>query len=325
MPLRASQAVLFGLLLLVPLACDSSARGDGNSGSLEPRPVSDEQRAGCAAYAQALCARVDACSPYNIPNFYGTVAYCEAETRRSCERSFALPGNTQTLERLDTCTASLPTAVCLRAFGGVIGAAECADPPGTLGSGSSCMEDSECASDRCDLDLHSHCYSCVAGPKKTAPLGADCDPVDGPDCDEGICYLGQCITLSRLNEACDSAGLCEGYLPCRNGVCSAPQGEGAACTSDADCLYGYKCTQDKCTATPPDTASVGDGCGLGIMHLCNLFTQYCSATQGGTGTCQLKRQLGEGCGYDAYGDDSCASGLACIDGACQIEPIEACL
>lgn len=314
------------LLLLVVAGCDSSAEGGGTGSSvLERKPLTEEQKAACAAFAKASCARKAECSPYNISIMYGTLELCEATSARECETELSLPGGTQTLERIQSCTASQPTAACARAFGLVIGDESCSSPPGTLGSDAACVSDSQCASDNCELGDSTHCYSCQSGPPKTAPLGAACDPVEGPGCSEGLCYFDSCVKLAHLGEACDANAICEAFLPCRDGVCSPALGDGADCTQDADCVLGWACTSGKCAESPPNLTSVGTSCGFGTMTMCALFTQYCKGPFGSAGTCQLVSQEGEPCGQDVFGDDSCASGLECRDGTCQLEALDACI
>ena len=313
-------------ILVCPLGCDSSASGgEETGGSIEPRAVTAEEQAACEAYAATLCAREGECSPFNIPNFYGSPEKCEKQVTRSCVRGFALPGGSKTVERVESCAQSLPLGTCTRAFGSVIGAEVCQDLPGTLKNGAACLEDYQCASKRCSLSSTTYCYRCEATPPKTAVLGADCDPSDGPDCAEGICYLGKCKKLGSLNEACDESTLCTAYLPCRNGVCSAPLGEGADCSGDADCLFGYDCASGKCTPAPPKTATVGAACGFGVGTLCAIFTQYCAGNVGSAGTCKLLAEEGEACGFDVFGDGGCASGLECRDFVCQLEGFSTCL
>lgn len=166
---------------------------------------------------------------------------------------------------------------------------------------------------------------CVNGPPKTQPLGAECDPVDGPDCADGLCYFFKCVKLARLNEACGPDSVCTAFLPCRDGVCSPALGDGAACTGDEDCVLGWACSSGKCTESPPDLTAVGASCGFGTGQICAIFTQYCAGPVGSAGKCQLVTQEGQPCGTDVFGDDSCGMGLECRDGLCQVESLDTCL
>lgn len=319
------RSILALALLLLPFACSSSQTSDtGEAPGLEARAVTEAQRAVCVARAQAYCARSSECSSFGASFLYDSFAGCLETQNRLCVRDFALPGNGQTLERLQACVASLPTAICAAGWTEVVGAPECSDVPGTLQAGSPCVDHSQCASWSCKVDFTTGCRACGAEPIRTAPLGAECSSTKGPHCAEGTCYGKKCVHVVQAGQPCDELNACRTGLTCRDGVCGGGLPEGADCVLEDECVFGFVCTDGKCVAEQYYPAGVGAPCGLDAVELCKVTTQFCAGPLAGAGTCQPLPVEGMPCGQGVFGEDLCARGLDCADGVCQFAAFDAC-
>lgn len=145
-----------------------------------------------------------------------------------------------------------------------------------------------------------------------AALGCDMFTMRAPSiCDE---------TLEGTVEeggACTLDGECKGPFFCKvegscPGVCTARQGEGAACKSDDACQDGLGCDEglDECVkpGTSGDACEQGEpGCVLGYMCL--------GAEEGTPGTCKDTSEIlvgkeGEACDFE--GGSFCEPGLSCV-------------
>ena len=143
---------------------------------------------------------------------------------------------------------------------------------------------------------------------KTIKLGNEGDKceVDG-ECKWGICNDGKC-TAKKDGESCSSDKVCSGISYCKGidddeqqikvGVCTKLVGNGAACTSDEDCVWGCVCNVNTCvekySLADGVAATNGDACQGGeILH------ELCASDSDKDTTCtQKETEAKMYCTYD---------------------------
>lgn len=226
-------------------ACETGYRCDTASGECVPKK-------GANAGVGAACASADDCnSDTCLTSFPGGYCTSPCGTQlQGCEPGsdcYQLPSGSSTCMAL--CQAS---ADCRSGY-------RC-EEVSSGGDNSSvlafCVPRCEGPSD-CEDGFHCDASSgeCVEGAAEPGPIGAFCEGNDD-------CLSGECRT-SWPNGYCttDCAGCAEGT--CIGGVCTR------ACTSQADCRFGYVCQDAGCV---PSCTADGD-CAEGLV--CNTVSGLC--------------------------------------------------
>ena len=190
---------------------------------------------------------------------------------------------------------------------------------GTLGDGSLCDVDAQCASGLCVVPGSGDGCGLCGGLRRA---GEACMPSDqctyGSNCTNGACVeWGQTLAAAcqvgpkggsdcQRSLYCDSPG---GQLDDR-GTCVARAAVGAPCRDlflQETCVEGSLCRHGACVST--SIAAEGEPCDNDVVR-CGVG-RFCSA-----GVCR-KPASGVGLGGDC-GFDLCAAGLACSYGGCVL-------
>ncbi|MFP6683540.1 MAG: hypothetical protein VB934_02460, partial [Polyangiaceae bacterium] len=181
-------------------------------------------------------------------------------------------------------------------FGDALGVA-CAD-------GSSCASESCVDGVCCDQPCDEACLSCIpsTGVDEAIPSGT-CRalPPGMPDvlceaaaeeADEEACFDEQTQALGRI---CGSGGACEGVQYCEGFRCESAQGCLHECGTDAECVDGFVCRDERCEAQSTDVECDGNH----MLTFPDGKTADCSPYRCDmAGTCPAK----------------CSSSADCIDG-----------
>jgi hypothetical protein len=310
-------------------ACGGSATTTGDGGA--SAGLSDA----ASSIASALCARIQACSPFFIQFAYGSEAACASRTTPTLMASLTAAGTGWTASAAMSCAAAIPGASCDDVLGNDVPAA-CRAPAGQLAVGSACGDGSQCASSYCNLGPGGKCGTCAAA---LGAVGAACYR-DG-DCAFGtVCngaslsatpeVAGQCTALAASGASCDGSRPCAKTLACNAGVCATPLATSATCTPDASdpfgsCneLAGNYCSPTTRSCTPLVLAAAGAPCGT-----INDALTTCSAG----GTCPTPASPSTTCvapaadfgNCNATAGPGCLSPASCIAGTCVMPTPESC-
>lgn len=218
----------------------------------------------CANYVAAFRDSAKACGRFNVSP--GRESEYLARLQRSCEAALAAPGSGISPGVLDQCAAEVR--------------AQCGDDDaceeviesvrGTLGDGTPCDDDTQCASGECSKDSSSQstprCGTCSSAVRIGEPCpnggcvtGAVCS--SGASSAESICVA---VRIGNEGESCGAgtggeAVRCATGFYCRyetssagapSGTCERPVGEGSSCgESDnqfARCAPPFTCVNDRC-------------------------------------------------------------------------------
>jgi len=245
----------------------------------------------CAALAQALCAKAEACTSFATTLVFGSRATCEQRLQLDCLTRFTT-GSSETPADTTSCAESLASQPCAAFARGDLGAA-CAPRPGSFPTGALCLDDRQCDSAFCARAPDAACgvcapptaagSACVRGscstgavcPKGTAtcvapepgPIGAVCTVSEQCDVGNGVgCnpLTGRCIRLTLASSgacgldlatstysACGASGNCSPLLA---GKCVAAAADGAACSAaeaGPPCLPPARCVSGRCSLPDP--------------------------------------------------------------------------
>jgi hypothetical protein len=271
------------LSLLWPIAFVAGCSSNGGASS-----PSGDQTASDAA--NALCARLQACSPVALQFAYGDVASCEARLKAVSLNALSANGSGLTPARVEACTQAIPGASCDDGLGHNFPPI-CQPVAGQLADGTACFDSSQCQTAFCHKPLYSSCGTC--GPK--AASGASCYTED--DCSVGNeCFVGKCVAPSDMGGPCDlTMHPCKPTLGCKQAKCATPAAVGESCTSSAvtdvtgncDPLAGLYCDPTSSKCVKYNLAPPGQPCGIlnGHYTTCsggstcsNVPTGMCLAT-----------------------------------------------
>jgi len=315
---RVSAALLAGAVLL---ACSSSSGGSSVSASTA---ASDG--------GNALCAKINTCSPFFIQVSYGDVATCATRVSATLLSALDANGTGWTPSGLEACVQAIPNVSCDDALGNSL--PSLCQPVGTLATGAACGDSSQCASSYCNLGAGGKCGTCAAalgGAGAACYRNGDCalgTVCVGADVTASPEVQGACISPGVSGATCDDKQRCSEVLACSAGVCAQPAVVGATCTqTDTDFFgscnelsgtYCTKATNGVCTQIP--VVAAGQPCGL-----INGLLTTCSAS----GTCPTS---GSSCvapaadfaNCDATNGPGCLAPAQCIGGVCTMPTPTSC-
>ena len=174
----------------------------------------------------------------------------------------------------------------------------------------SCIDDRDCGSYVCDLDLR----QCVPPESMRIPCMTDDDCPGDYTCEvRGTVRI--CIAPDIFAPMCED---CPAPFECRDGICFMPDETGAVCEFDPECEEGELCIAGRCTWDPrlPRPCELDADCPSGLecsmegSCVCDERADcpsgtYCAAD----GSC---RPEDGGC----IGDDECPLGTFCDRGMC---------
>lgn len=220
----------------VVAACSSATAGgggdDAGGGSLDGSVGGDAQSsaalATCAKVAEASCARIEKCTPWELP--YGNLKLCQDAEVASCFRASI---------RKDTRIASAECAAAIQAQ--ACGAPLPEACQGTRANGAECSSYAQCSSGRCGGVSAGICGTCAK------PTSSEGDACSGPDGCYGDFYCDRsnaaCVAYAQKGQPC-LGRRCGTDLTCSDDdFCVAAPGEGEACT--VDCKSGLVCSESR--------------------------------------------------------------------------------
>ncbi len=280
------------------------------------------EKKACVAYAQAACAKLDACVFDGVGRRYGDLATCLARVGASCEENAAAHASGASPGSIEGCTNALPDATCGDFERDTLPL--CAPAQGNLGTGAPCAFSSECHSTFCQLVTGTACGTCQP---LTSP-GASCATTA---CSRGFVCVASTMTCqppSAAGTACNDSEPCGYSLTCvtppgaATGTCEAA-GASVGATCDAkhetgpgcEALRGLVCdrTTDRCINLT--FAGAGQPCGnvSGTVVACD-GASVCSGASGTTpGTCQALVTEGRAC--DTGPGPTCMAPARCVTGS----------
>jgi len=238
----------------------------------------------CADYASAFCALYQACSNgFFIAQNYGTLAACESAFEAQCLARLAVPRADLNTTKVALCAQEVPLESCVDLYSGAQAAA-CEPAPGTLGDGSSCALDAQCATAFCAQSTGEICGTCQT------------KPAAGADCSTTQCAPGYvCLAASK--------------------TCALPGGDGGSCSAESDCQFGFGCvgtSEDAGFCAPSGVAGQSCNDKLGPRGCDGRSGLACRAGDGGSVCAPVPfADAGQPCGAVPG-----ASGTACRDATC---------
>lgn len=269
-PWRVMAVMVFAGCPLPPV-CDAGLDAGVDAGSPAERH--------CAAYAEALCARLAACGTAEP----GQRVACEARAFTACDGTIG-PASRAGATRIEpgateTCVAAIANVPCLFVEFGA--SSSCLYAPGLRGPAAA-------AGTRCEA---SECVEGVCGPPITARCGV-CSPATP---------IGErCGTCDPRVAFCSATGVCEAYLL-----------DGVACVRADHCLSRVCNPAQRCGAS-----ARGEPCRSELECAPADFCGNLVPNQV-PGTCQPRTDAGAVCLYQRFDSaGGCARGTWCLDGRC---------
>jgi hypothetical protein len=301
-----SVATLVSSLALAGAACSSGSSGSTGGGS------------DCAAYASAVCAKLESCTPDVVTFNWGTDADCRSRFTAMCQTAGQEPGVGDYAGFISSCSSAYASASCDAIYSPLPG---CTPPAGTFASGQACGTDAQCQSLFCNKAAGATCGTCAATPK----VGDACTGACGValTCSSGKCAVRP--TGAALGAPCSATVPCIYSLTCSGGTCVKPLGAGQSCsatTPGCSTLAGLTCSGGVCTQI--QTASAGQPCGLtGTSYVACSGGATCKTASGSSsGTCVAPADDGQAC--DATNGPSCKVGATCLNGRCTLDAVSGC-
>lgn len=218
----------------------SSSSSSSASSSSSGEAVVDGGSASCAAEAKAICEKSFRCDYGRALVVSGDMATCVANEEASCERATKMAG-----------VAAVPASCAATASScdeDVFGADPACWLRGTLGVGTACEVDRQCASGLCAREGACGICEAVTWRKR----GEAC--VTGVCVRGSLCRDGVCKPYPQKDEGCSGAGDCAWPLRCAEGKCVEPGAPGAPCTTTDECDFKRKsegCVGAKCALALP--------------------------------------------------------------------------
>lgn len=296
------RACLACLVTISALACSS---GSGNSGS----PSVDSPEGACAEYAAAYCARLDACFTLRVGQSFGDIATCRDRTALGCVARLGLAGMGKKPADVRTCGAALSGGDCNALRGDLVPSA-CLPKKGTLAAGTTCYDDSQCASAFCE----GFSLLCGGKCKDAAIQGAACSGATG--CGRAlVCSADVCERPppAGVDDLCTTTDGCAVGLYCFEGNCKKSAGEGEACDPASKTAPGCNtdagllCVSGKCVKIklgPPGAACDNAFSGPNQCSKSDCFEGKCRAFAADGGEC--------------IGTVKCLSPAQCDRGVCKM-------
>lgn len=250
--------------------------------------------AACSAIADAVCTRVESCSPFALGASYKDLATCKQRQALWCASGANAKGaSAASADGLTACASSISTVACTDILTLNLGPA--CTFAGTSKNGDACGYDAECESTHCALGTDQSCGKCApptqAGDScSTAACGAGfvCSEVDSKCYARGTAKVGgACSRRSDCDlqepAGCNSlSGKCLALDLSTNGKCAA---NSIVPTKFTVCPGGAICSRDdiagQCSAIAADgeaCAAKGPGCvapARCVSGKCTLPSQNC--------------------------------------------------
>ena len=252
-------------------------------------PIAEDPARVCAAAADAICAKLSACSPFGLGAAYGDLATCQARVVLGCLPTFGAAQTSATPTRSEACAASLAALSCADLLAGKLGDA-CVTQPGGVATGAACAEDAQCATAFCARAPSAACGTCAA--KTNA----------GDPC---------------VNAACSVGTVCPaGKTSC---ITPVPGKAGDACTVQEECdlanAVGCNTASKKCIALT--LAGPGQSCGANGLNATSFAVCPASGTCSALlhGTCAAAAADGAACSDSGA---HCLPPARCLSGACAV-------
>jgi hypothetical protein len=283
----SSMRALFALALsaLGLAACSSKAPSQK---AVDPSPTSAEGE----AFAAALCARFNRCSPMLVKLTWGNDAACNARFALAMTPVFRAPGSRVDVASLKACTDAIAASACSVELTTL----EACNFRGERADGAACSWDTQCKSGACSYGYRG--FGFHAGRETYEPLPylsefwkcGKCQPRvgEGAACDKNECALDlrcgaddRCFRPGGLGQPCVSSKVsCRTGLACIDGACAAPLPAGEVCeggyTRQCDtirgdvCNYGGDRNNTTGTCRPAVARQVGEPCNLNAGETCAL-------------------------------------------------------
>jgi hypothetical protein len=294
-PIRST--CLLSLALFGALACKPADETDADDDGDQPAtPIEADDAA--EVIAEQICAQLFSCECPNAVDYADQAACVAAESA-------------EVASRIDS----------------VIAAGGSWDPE-CAGQLAKAMSDWECLGQ--NMAMRESSYNPILCPALKGSLGVNGDcyrtPL-GDDCQEGLTCLGGVCAVTPTLPVPVGQQCYYGDLPCATGsycgwdqnfemqICLALPDAGDSCVPDS----GYcgpasndlLCVEATCTPAP------GEGESCELFQLCAPGL-YCDG--GKDFTCQLRQELGEGCGADAV----CPVDASCLTNICTANPAAIC-
>jgi hypothetical protein len=262
----------------------------------ERAPNPPDYSAACNAYADAVFGVCD-----GPPRPSAEVTRLRGRWLKACNARLSLTGTSLTAERLQGCAQSVHSSGCA-ALEDPRG--PCATASGSLPSNAPCAENAQCQSAECFSHSAPNggasCGKCIAA----AGLGESCEAArcatdamcaraDGSA--EWVClpvvYGAPGVPCGPGMPPCAAGAFCD----TGRGVCAAAGAQGAACSTEPECLPPLICALDSTLRTPSTCAAPGQA-GAHCTYDVECATGLgCDATAGQCGAVTWV-SAGQACG-----------------------------
>jgi hypothetical protein len=274
----------------------------------------------CAAYADAICAKYDACGASFAPGT-GSGDLCVSRVTLWCSDNAAISGSSFRPDKLAPCADEVSGLDCFQVGGwrGSSGEACGALFRGTVAKGGACSVDIQCEGGACRMESPNTCGVCTG----LAHEGDDCSTA-AVVCDDGLYCSDQtqrCTKAAGAGAPCqEDAPSCTGDLWCSGGTCTPLLGEGASCGPDVDNLCALDLTCDskssRCVKYVETVSAADESCSLDDpthVRVCGTGT-FCANQDTPDAVCTPTVPDGKDCSTRA--GDPCLFPSKCIDGVC---------
>jgi len=290
-------------VLALPLVAGQSCSSSSDGGRSEALFTA------CVNSVPAQCNYLATCLPIFMGTLFGDVDTCVARTRLICEAYATWPGVSWTAEKFDRCTEHIQQAACTGVEG--LGGGPCTNLPGSLPSGSGCVDHSQCVTGFCNRPISPNGTSGCGTCQEMGCLGGGCKA--GEACIASA-QGTRCAEIQAEGTACTSASLCATGLSCLGGICTKSRGEGDACTNDEDCDRAKEltCVDDICRK--PSLVDIGASCTSSMR--CARAGICRNVSPSNSLTCVAPLPDGSPCGGAQGG--ICDPPALCISGVCTL-------
>jgi hypothetical protein len=294
---------------------------DASAGGSPDRPTDVED---CTPFAEALCARLAACSQQWLVWVYGDLAGCQERQRLACRIEAVLPGTGLAGAGLAACRAAIPAASCDELLSGTIPACQ---REGALPDGAACGSHTQCQTGFCRMPETSFCGKCAP----RAAEGAACDTSASCQFPLRCSEAGRCVKGAAEGELCNESTPCRpGTLFCsQDNTCKRPSAEGKACNRIGNsiaqpCETGLSCRPaERGTCRAIRFVGAGEACGV----IANAAPVLCRASGSCVqNSCRPAGKDGEACTISPLGDSGgCLAPALCLEGRCKLPDPASCM
>jgi hypothetical protein len=328
----------------VAAAGDADGAGDaddaGDAADAGTPSDSELRAAACERSSFAWCARLAACSPVDLWQYFGTLESCRAADAIRCEHELTLDGVNADPAGVDAATERLEHVSCREV---VIGSYRAHGTlHGTRSEGETCEAalGFQCVTGYCQVPETGFCGTCLSRPDPIEMAGEPCSISESQfgnsyDCRAPglICDIPSetCVLVTAAGDPCrtserDPAGTCDSGLVCRAGICEEPLYLGESCTPEADSCSRdahLVCGSGSTCELPPEHVD-GECGGYPPSKVCRGWADECkpnSMAEDLPGSCTLRVApgLGGACTSEHPLDlERCPRAFQCINGSCQV-------